>query len=166
MENQGEPGIHPTVYQQPGGNVPTEATAARRVAVDRLEGETIIVQESRVQHLVGERVTLERATARHLEARSAQVDRSSIRHLEAERAVALRSAVGLLQAREVRASRSRIGLLQADALTIEQGVVGIAFVRQPAGPALLRLPFVALLTFLVGVLAGLVFGRWMKSERE
>ncbi len=166
MHDTQQPGIHHTQYRQPGGNVPTEATGVTSVHAERIEGQMVIVQQSRVEQLTGVRVSLEQSAANHVEARSAQVDHSAIRHLEAERAVTLRSRIALVRARELRASRARIGLLQADHVMIEQGRIGIAVVRDLSGPALVRLPLAAFTTFLAGVVTGAVLNRLMAAKRR
>ncbi|GBD20379.1 hypothetical protein HRbin28_00819 [bacterium HR28] len=166
MHDTQQPGIHHTHYRQPGGNVPTEATGATSVHAERVEGQMVIVQQSRVEHLTGARVSLEQSTANHVEARSAQVDRSAIRYLEAERAVTLRSAIALARVRELRASRARIGLLRADHAIIEHGRIGIALVRDLSGPALVRLPLATLATFIVGLLAGALLDRSITAKRR
>lgn len=159
MPDAQQPGIQRTLYRQPGGNVPTEATSATSVHAERVEGETVIVQQSQVEQLNGARVRLDRSAVRRVDARSAQIDRSAIRHLEAERAVALRSAVAWARVREFRASRARIGVLRADHAAIEGGQVGIALVGNLSGTALLRLPLATLATFFAGFLLGALLRR-------
>ncbi|MCX2726664.1 hypothetical protein OO015_04050 [Thermomicrobium sp. 4228-Ro] len=166
MHESDRPGIHPTVYRQPGGNVPTEATAVRDMHVDRVEGQTIVVEGSRIAQLTGQRVSLERSTAQRVEGRSVQADRSAIRHLEAERAVALRSAVALARVRELRAARARIGLLRADRVEVEHGTVGIALVRELAGPTFLRVSLGSLLAFAGGIVTGIAFSFVARSKRR
>lgn len=166
MHESDHPGIHPTVYRQPGGNVPTEATAVRDVHVDRVEGQTIVVEGSRIAQLSAQRVSLERSTAQRVEGRSVQTDQSAIRHLEAERAVALRSAIALARVRELRAGRARIGLLRADRVEIEHGTVGIALVHELVGPALLRVPLGLLLAFAGGIVTGIALSFVARSQRR
>ncbi len=166
MQEQERPGVQRTLYRQAGGNVPTEATAAREVHVERVEGETVVVDRSRVAQLTGQRVSLNQSTAGRIEASSAQADRSAIRNLEAERAVALRSAVALALVRDLRAHRTRIGVLRADRVEVEQGTIGLAFVRDLRGPALLRLPLGVVLAFAGGVLSGLLLALTTRSRRR
>ena len=79
MAETREPGVRQTTYKQPGGYVPTEATEAFSVQVDRVEGQIVILRQSEADQVTGDRVSMEQSSALTVEAKSAQVGRASCR---------------------------------------------------------------------------------------
>lgn len=123
MTETREPGVRQTTYKQPGGYVPTEATEAFSVAVERVEGQIVILRQSEADQVTGDRVSMEQSSALTIEAKSAQVDRSAVRTLEAERAVAQRSRIGRLVSGELWLVKSQVLALSAERAQLEHARV-------------------------------------------
>jgi len=114
-----ERGIHQTVYKQPAGNVPTEATEVSRTSVGEVQAETVILTHSAATSVTGERVRVERSSVRTIHARSLQMDNSAAGAVQSERAVLQRSRSARVAAQDVRLVRSQALLVTTRHATLE-----------------------------------------------
>lgn len=155
MSERPEPGIRQTVYKQPGGYEPAEATEAVSVHADRVQGEIVIVRLSEAEHVAADRVTVEQSAVDAVEARSVQLQRCRCERVDAERAVALHSRIGRLSAGDLRLVRSWALAVFSDQAHLEESRV-LVFAGRADGDVrpVLTVPAAAL----TGAVAGIVLG--------
>lgn len=116
---QPQSGIRQTVYKQPAGKVPTEATEVVGTEVPAIEAQTVIVKRGSAGRVAAERVSLEQSAAKRIEAKSVQADQAGIMSIEGERVVLQHSGASRIKTNELRMVRSRAVLVRTEQAHLE-----------------------------------------------
>jgi hypothetical protein len=116
-----KPGVEQTIWKQPAGNVPTEATKATMVQAETVDGETVLLDQSQAEHIRGERVSINMSKASSVEASSVQMEKSAAVSIDSEKLAMQESAAVHVDGAHVRMVKSSAVLVQSHDLTMEDG---------------------------------------------
>jgi hypothetical protein len=168
QQEQQDPGVQQTTWKQPAGHVPTDATQATQVEVDRVEGQTVLLNQSSASQLTGERVTMNESSARNLQTKSAQLEKSAVFSLESERTVLQESAVMNVAADSVRMVKSQSMMISANETHLEEGSKALLIITggiKGEARALVTVPAAAFVAAVFGILVALVAALIQNSRR-
>jgi hypothetical protein len=167
-DHNAETGVHQTTYKQPAGKVPTDATEAKRVDVDKVEGETVLVNHSSAQHITGERVSLKHSKASSIDSKSVQLDKSAVVTVKSENTVLQDSAAMLVSAETVKIGKSGTALVSAREAQFEEGSQAILVLTggiRGEARALVAVPAAAVVAAVAGLLLSLAIAVIRGSRR-
>lgn len=155
-----EAGVEQTTWKQPAGNVPTDATKATMVEADRIEGETVLLDQSSAQHVRGDRVTLKMSKASSIEAGSVQMEKSAAVSVESDKSVMQESAAVHVDAAHLRMVKSSAMLVQSHDTTMEEGSTAFLVITgglSGEARAIVTVPVAAVVGAIFAVLATVLF---------
>jgi hypothetical protein len=167
-EQNGEPGVHKTTYKQPAGKVPTEATRANMVNAEKIEGETVLVEQSSVDSIEAQRATLKMSKASSVNANSVQMDKSAAVAIDSERTVLQESAAMMVDSDSVRMVKSRAVLVNAEEAHLEDGSQAVLVITgglTGEARALVTVPAAVVVGAVLAVLAAIVFAAIQGTRR-
>lgn len=155
-----EPGVHQTSWKQPAGNTPIEATQAHMVQAERIEGETVLLDQSIANEVRGDRVTLKSSKTSSVQASSVQMDKSAAVAIDSEHSVMQDSASAFVEAGSLRMVKSRTVLLQSNETTMEEGSQAVLIITgglTGEARAMVTVPAATLLGALFAVVGTVLF---------
>jgi hypothetical protein len=155
-----DPGVEQTTWKQPAGNVPTDAVKASRSQIERVEGETVLVDSSQIDQIHGERVTVKMSKASSVEASSIQMEKSAAVTVESEKAVLQESAALHVDAAHMRMAKSSALIVQSHDTTMEEGSTAFLIITgglTGEARALVKVPAAAVVGAFFAILTTLVF---------
>jgi hypothetical protein len=163
-----EPGVHQTTYKQPAGKVPTEATQATRVFAGKVEGQTVLLDDSSADIIDAERVSLKTSKASNVSSKSVQMEKSAAVSIESERTVLQDSAAVQVAGDSVRMVKSRAVLVNANETHLEDGSRAVLIITggiTGEARALVTVPAATVVAVILGLVASLVFAVIRGSRR-
>jgi hypothetical protein len=119
--HENEPGVEQTTWKQPAGKVPTDATKANMVQTEKVEGETVLLEQSSAEHIEADRVTVTMSKVSKIEASSVQMEKSASVQVNTSKAALQECATVQLNAHDVRMVKSSSLLMINQSTTMEAG---------------------------------------------